>query len=338
MRNLSRKKYLLLLCILSFAITQAQENIKNYLLLGVDAAENIVSDYNSPVAEGLMYGLTGGWYNSAKVAKPWSISVSLVTNGSFIPSEKETFVLDASRFDNLMFLNGQTSARVPTIVGGTNTLTLIASLDNEDFEFESPEGIGLLDLNLLPTAFLQAKVALPKGTEVGVRIFPSTELSENSKIGLWGFGVQHEISQWITGMDEANWALSALVAYTTINGEYDIAEDNDGFVTGSNQLIDSKLDSWLIEIIGSTNFPIFNVYGGLGFITGTSSTELLGTYNIQTQTQSRSFTDPFAIGNDVSGVRANLGAKVRMGWFSINTDYTFQGYNNFSLGLNFKIR
>lgn len=337
MDQVSIKKTLLLLSFLSFAFVEAQENIKNYLILGVDAAENIVSDYTSPVAEGLMYGLTGGWYNSAKVDDAWSIDISLVTNGSFIPREKESFTLDASRIPNLSILSGESSARIPTIVGGNSTATLIASLDNEDFEFESPEGVGLLDLNLLPTAFLQAKVALPKGTEVGFRVFPKVELSDNSKIGLVGFGVQHEFTRWIKSMEQANWALSALVAYTTINGEYTF--QTDGLVGGSNQKLDSKLNSWLVELIGSTTFPIFNVYGGVGYVTGTSTTEMLGTYVVDTQQQSRTFTDPFDIGNEVSGIRANLGAKVRIGsWFNINTDYTFQGYNNFSLGLNFKIR
>ncbi len=67
MKRTSIKKSLLFSSFLSFAFVEAQENTKNFLISGVGAAENIISDYTLPVAEGLIYGLTGGWYNSAKV-------------------------------------------------------------------------------------------------------------------------------------------------------------------------------------------------------------------------------------------------------------------------------
>ena len=79
------------------------------------------------------------------------------------------------------------------------------------------------------------------------------------------------------------------------------------------------------------------MYGGLGYVNGNSDTRLLGTYEIQTITP-LTFTDPFDFQNEVDGVRANLGINWRTGWFGLNGAYTFQGYNNFSLGINFNIR
>jgi hypothetical protein len=63
----------------------------------------------------------------------------------------------------------------------------------------------------------------------------------------------------------------------------------------------------------------------------------LGTYEITAGGQVVSFTNPFDVQADISGVRFGAGANVRMGWFSMNLDYTFQGFNNISLGLNFDI-
>ena len=89
--------------------------------------------------------------------------------------------------------------------------------------------------------------------------------------------------------------------------------------------------------VTSTKFKKLNVYGGLGYVTGDSDTRFLGTYEVQTRTP-RTFTDPFDFQNDVSGFRANLGLNLRLGWFGLNTAYTFQGYNNFSMALNFNIK
>jgi hypothetical protein len=127
----------------------------------------------------------------------------------------------------------------------------------------------------------------------------------------------------------------AMVAYTRLNADYDI--QTEGFVTGTNQRVDGHVDTWMFELIASTKNPIYNFYTGLGYITGKSNYALLGTYEITAGGQVVSFTNPFDVQDDISGVRFGAGANVRMGWFSINLDYTFQGYNNLSLGLNFDI-
>ena len=126
-----------------------------------------------------------------------------------------------------------------------------------------------------------------------------------------------------------------MVAYTRLFADYNFQTGGD--VLGENQEIDVRMNSWLFEIIASTKFPKLNVYGGIGYVNGDSDTSLLGTYEIQTSTP-LTFTDPFDFQNKVDGLRANLGASLKLGWFGINTAYTFQGYNNLTLGLNFNIR
>ncbi|MCK8520763.1 hypothetical protein M0D21_04265 [Aquimarina sp. D1M17] len=314
----------------------SQDNLRSFLLVGIEFTERVASKYTEPMTEGIVYGLTGGWYNSAKVLEPWDIRVSIVSNGSFVPSEKETFLIDIRDIPNLNIAQNDSGiAQIPTILGGDTELQFIATRDGEQFEFTAPEGIGLIDLNLLPNAFLQLKIGLPKSTELGVRYFPKLNIDD---IGLeiWGLGIQHQISDWIPPLQDSKIAISGAVAYTTLLGEYNFVTD--GFVTGNNQKIDAKLDSWLFELIGSTKNPVFNIYGGLGYVLGKSSVQLEGTYVIETNTETLSFTDPFEVRNTVEGLRANIGASVTVKWFGINLDYTVQGFNNLSLGLNFKIK
>lgn len=330
------KRYFYAIVLLaSFQMSGQYGDFRNYLALGVEGAEDFASIYLNPLSEGLMYGLTGGYYNTAKVKEPWKVSLALVSNGSFVPKDKLSREIDISDIDNLRVLGGGNIIKIPTILGETKSnVTLIATLNGEDFEFDAPTGIGLVNINLLPNAFLQGSVGLPANSEFVFRYFPKLNIDEAS-VGITGVGLKHEISQTIQSLQTAPVALMAMVAYTRLNAEYDIFTE--GFVTGTGQRVDGYLNTWMFELVASTKNPIYNFYTGLGYITGNSNYALLGTYEITAGGQVVSFTNPFDVQADISGIRFGAGANVRMGWFSMNLDYTFQGYNNISLGLNFDI-
>ena len=332
-----KKQILLLVSILTLTTQSFSqiENIKYFLALGVEAAEDITSAYTRPMEEGLMYGLTGGWYHSAKVKDKWKFSLSLVSNGTFVPNEKRSHTINVDNYDNLAINNGSGIIEIPTILGSTNSSIVLTLLHQTgDFDFEVPSGIGLLDLNMLPAPFLQASLGLPEGTELKVRFFPKVTIDQ-AKIGLFGLGVQHEFSRWFKGLKESNISLSALVAYTNLNGDYSL--NNDGVVSGENHHLNYRLNSVLGELIASTNFPIYNVYAGVGYVTADTNTALKGSYDLNLPNRTLSFQDPFDMQNSISGIRASIGGTIRISWFMLNADYTFQGYNNLSIGLNFNI-
>ncbi|MEJ2585067.1 MAG: hypothetical protein P8Z38_08485 [Robiginitalea sp.] len=316
-------------------LISAQDRIREFLLLGTEIAEELTASYAEPAAVGLMYGMTGGWYNSAVVRDKWDVELSIVTNGSFVPSDARTFFIDTNRFDNLTTRTGEAIVEVPTVLGGNATpATLVASVQGEIFEFETPNGLGVSDLNLLPNAFLQAKVGLPFATEFGLRVFPKINVGD-VELGLYGVGLQHEFGRWIEFIDQSPVALSVFGSFTTLDADY--VFETGGDVLGENQRITIDMDSWLFEMVASTKFEKLNFFGGLGYVTGQSDTRLLGTYEVQTRIPI-TFTDPFDFQNEVSGIRANLGANLRLNWFGLNLAYTFQGYNNLSLGIHFNIK
>lgn len=330
------KKFLLVLGLFFSWQPYAQnDTFRNFLILGVERAEQLIGAYVNPMSDGLMYGLTAGWYNSAVVDNKWSVDISLITNGSFIPSEKLTTTVDISAIENLRVAGGGSIVEFPTILGGTDTsVTLIATLNGQDYEFEAPTGIGLADVSLLPAIFLQSSVGLPFHTEAVVRFIPKIDVDDVAA-GIFGLGLKNEVSQWWNKGKPSKIAVSALVAFNTLDVDYKLKEGQ--IVTGTDHRIQANLDTWLFEAIASTNNPIYNGYIGLGYITGNATYDMRGTYNIENSVQSVSFTDPFNVQNNIDGMRLSLGGKVRMGWFSINADYTFQGYNNLSLGLNFDL-
>ncbi len=335
--KLSFKKIFLFLVMLPAASLEAQNDFdfNNYLVLGVESAEELASLYLEPLSEGLLYGLIGGWNNSAEVKKAWELDISLVANGSFVPSEKLSKEIDISSIDNLEVLGGANRVRIPTILGATESeVTFVATLNGEEFVFDAPTGIGLFSTNLLPNAFLQASLGLPFNSELSFRFFPKLKVG-GVALGVFGFGLKHEVTKSVQSMEKWPLHISLFGAFTRLDADYDFQAD--GFVTGNSQKVDVYLNSWLIETLISTKFPVWNVYGSLGYANGRSNYALLGTYSIVTEQETLNFVDPFDVQGEISGFRTSLGTTVRLNRFKINLDYTFQGFNNLALGINYNL-
>ncbi|MEM7380146.1 MAG: DUF6588 family protein [Bacteroidota bacterium] len=329
------KKLVLLIFVISASVRSQDLDFNNYLLIGVEGAEELTAIYLEPLSEGITYALTGGWYKSAAVRDKWSLGLSLVTNGSFIPSERLSKDLNIGEIENLEVVGGGNIVAIPTILGSKeSTVTLIATVDGDQITFDAPTGIGLINLNLLPSAFLQAELGLPANFELGLRYFPKINVSDVT-LGMTGIGLKHEISKSIKALDRGPLAVSGMVAFTRLSTDYSFRTD--GFVRGENQFAEGHINTWLFELIASTKNPVYNLYGGIGYVQGEAEYALKGTYIIQTENDTIIFQDPFDVQNSVSGWRLNLGASVRMGWFNLNLGYTFQGFNNLSLGLNFDV-
>ncbi|MEM6893623.1 MAG: DUF6588 family protein [Bacteroidota bacterium] len=331
------KQRLFCLLLLFSLKVEAQNDfdIKSYLVLGVEAAEDLASLYLEPLSEGLLYGLTGAWNNGAEVKPKWELDIALVANGSFVPNEKLFKELDISAIDNLEVLGGSTSIRIPTILGSTSSeVTFIATLNDEEFVFDAPTGIGLFSANLLPNAFVQVGVGLPLHSELSIRFFPKLTI-EDASLGVIGLGLKNELTQSIKAFEKMPISVALFAAFTKLDAKYNF--ETDGFVTGEAQRIDADLDSWLLEIMASTKFPVWNVYGGLGYVTGKSNYALEGTYIIETQAETLRFENPFDVQGNISGFRGNLGGSVRLNRFKINLDYTFQGFNNLAFGLHYTL-
>ncbi|MDW7692828.1 DUF6588 family protein [Flammeovirgaceae bacterium SG7u.111] len=329
------KKVLLIVLVFLSAEGSAQDEVKGYLSLGVKKAEQLTSLYIQPLSEGLMYGLTGGWYNSAEVNKKWELDFSIIANGSFVPKDKLSTEIDISRFENLEVKGGGNKVTIPTIFGSTDaTVTFIATVDDDKYEFDAPTGIGLLSANLLPNAFLQASLGLPANTELSFRVFPKQNLDDAS-VGEFGFGLKHELSKSIKSLNELPISISAFAAYTRLDADYTFQVN--GLITGESQFVDVNIKTFQLELLVSTKNPTWNLYGGVGYVTGGANYSLKGTYVIETQNETLTFVDPFNVHSDISGMRACFGGKVSLGRFGINVDYTFQGYNNAALGLNYTL-
>ncbi|PKA83548.1 hypothetical protein ATE92_1704 [Ulvibacter sp. MAR_2010_11] len=323
----------------------AQENLEDLLAAGIEDAQRFTAGYISPAAEGMMYNTSNSWIQSAEVKKPLKFEISLIANATLIKDDKKSFTLNTSDYNNLYFRDGSTSKDVATAFGENNPDIVVYAIVKdetgvftEEVEFLLPQGLASVDVNVLPTAFLQARLGIFKATEIKVRYFPKID-REDVKTGLIGLGLQHEFTQWLPAEDVFPVAISGFIAYTNLSANYDFTDD--AIIEGERQQFDVTQNSWLFQVQASTKLPVFNVYGGIGFVSGTSDFDVLGTYRVRGGIPffetTNEFTDPFSVENKISGVRATLGAKLQLGFFGVHADYNIAEYSNISAGIHFGI-
>ncbi|MTE27838.1 DUF6588 family protein [Winogradskyella ouciana] len=329
------------LCI-SVSAAKAQNDIDVLLAAGVEDAERFANDYLAPGTNGMMYSLNANWFNSAKVKPLGGFEISVIANASLVKDEDKMFSMDTADYNNVQFVEGPSVQNVASVLGENNPdIYVEVEYDDPIFgsqtvELELPQGIGDQSKNLLPTAFVQGAIGLGSGIEVKARYFPKVDTDEVT-FNLYGAGLQLEFTEWLPADKLWPVALSALVAYNHLDGSYDIT-DSSG-IEGENQRLENDTNTWLFQLAVSTKLPVFNLYGGLGYITGKSDSDLLGNYRVTNgPLTSETITDPFSVSSEVSSVRGTLGAKLKLGFFRINAEYHLSEFDAFSVGVNFGFR
>lgn len=333
------KNILFLIALVSSLHIMAQSNANDLFAAGVNDAEKFTNAYVTPMSEGLLYSMSNGWYNSGKAKPLGGFEISIIGNmASFKNKEdKKGFELNTADYENLQFQDGSIVKTVATALGDIDGVgvyvdgPLAGNIDRQDFEL--PTGLSSENINFVPSAFVQVSLGLIKGTEIKARFLPKINTDE-AKLGFYGVGLQHEFTSLLPA--EKIWpiAISGVIGYTHLNGSYDFTEQ--GVIAGDDQKLDAKMNTWVFQAIVSTKLPIINFYGGLGYVTGKSEIDVLGTYS--GGLLAGSVTDPFSINNKISGVTGNIGAKLKLGFFRLHADYTLAEFNTLSMGINFGFR
>ncbi|MCM4151442.1 hypothetical protein DHD05_07565 [Arenibacter sp. N53] len=336
-------KYILLTGILILsAFGYSQSNVNELFAAGINDAEKFTDNYFGPVSEGAIYSLSNGWYNSADSKPLGGFEISIIGNMTSFKNkeEKKSFVLNTADYENLQFVDGSSSQPVSTALGDLEGIRVFVEGElapgvTTREEFELPTGLASENINFIPTAFLQLSVGLVKGLEVKARFLPKID-TEDVAIGLYGVGLQYDFSKLLPADKILPVALSAVVGFTQLNATYDFTNSN--IVDGSDQKIDVDMNVLTFQAIASTKLPIINFYGGIGYVSGKSTTDVLGTYRVQSGPFQETYEDPFSLSRKASGVSGTLGAKLKLGFFRLHADYSLAEFNNLTVGVNFGFR
>ena len=326
------------------AKAQTNDGFESILLASGDAAK-ITEAYMNPAMKGLIYGMNNGWYHTAKAHKLFGFDISIGLNATIVPRADEVF-----RFADLGLTNTtSTSATAATVAGDKDlqvpvTFNGTVSGQNVSATFNMPGGIkGDVPLNAIPTPAVQVGLGLPWKIDAMVRLVPEVG-SDNVKGSLIGIGLKKEITSWFGPMKKTPLHVSLLAAYTSMTVDYDIQAESS--ISGAGQRAEFDLNSYTVEAIASLNFPVINIFGGIGYNGGTSNLRMLGTYRLEydtglpvpNDTVTETVVDPLNLDFDASGFKTTVGARLSLGFFKIFGSYTLQEYNTVNAGIAFSFR
>lgn len=328
---------------LAVGVSKAQiDNSLDVLLAaGVEDAQRFASDYLKPGTNGLIHSINANWFNSASAKPLGAFEISIIGNYGPIKDDKKSFIMDTDLYNNVQFQQGTSAQRVASVLGVNNPeIDVVVQYEDPIFGDQEvivtlPSGIGE-DLDFIPTAIVQGALGISNGLEVKARLIPKITV-DDLEFGMFGGALQGELTKWLSDDIYMPVAISGLIAYTQVNTTYNLTGSTG--IEGENQRIENAMSTWLFQLLASTKLPIINFYGGIGFISGTSDSDLKGTYIVTDgNVSAEPIIDPFSVSSKVSNIRATLGTKLKLGFFRLNAEYQISDFNVFSVGLNFGYR
>ncbi len=286
----------------------------------------LAGEYVNPAAEASVYQSSGGWYTSAKKKELWDLEISLQGNLLFIPNKSKNFLIDESRLQNLS-IQGD-NAYTPTALGGDNYIVLEGLIGTEAFEFDSPEGI---NESYAKHAQLQASFGLWEGTTLIGRYSPKIKINK-TYYHLYGFGLQHNISQWIPSIRKSSFNLAGLITYSVYSVSDNFSEINFVGESLNSVVIDGK--SFMFNLVASKQLKKFNISSAVGLTSSKFKNSLGGEGSILLPLLNRELG---SLNESKTNFKADIGLDYKFYDFSVNTMLTFGSYTNLVLGINYNL-
>ena len=322
--------------------------------------------YMKPWINAFGAGLNGSWYNTAKPHKLGGFDITIGVNAGMVPEADQNF--DLSTLGLSSNFNPKTGI-ASTVAGPDKSGPLMTySVDSPSGKvnlasFNTPPGT---TLKLIPVPTAQIGLGLPFGTEIKGRLIPKIPIGD-SDVMLWGVGLVHSIMQYIPGNELLPIDASIFAGYTKLTGNIALSlqpQTLDGhspnyttynlLTSFNDQLLHATVDALNISAIASVTVPVVTIYGGIGYSKTHTILELRGTFPTPTLVTKTLPELSYAEYNDsgvkksadfpkmdiknFSGIRANIGLRIKMAVITIHADYTRAQDNVFSTGLGISFR
>lgn len=333
--------------------TRAQIDDFDFLKAGPVDGATITEAYISSWANAFGAGVNGSWYNTAKPHKFGGFDLTFGANIGFVPSSDNSY--DVTKIGLTQFKG---TGMAPTISGAASsgpTLTGPTIGSITPVSFKTPPG---LNWGYMPVPTLQAGVGLPLGSEVKVRYIPTVKIGDGD-ISSWGVGLVHSIMQYLPGDKLLPFDVSLFGGYTKLVGNAPINLDpgQPQFYTTmyppasfDNQNLEMIIEAWNASVIASLNLPVISFYGGLGYTKTSTEINMTGNFPMPTINTARStstyvYEDAGVLKNfpkididNFSGLRTNIGFRLKFAIITIHADYTWAQYSVVSTGLGISFR
>jgi hypothetical protein len=357
--TLKRIKVLLVSVILLSSAAFSQFENVDFLRTAPQDGAKFIEAYIAPWANAFGAGLNGSWYNTAKPHKFGGFDVTLGVNIGMVPASDKTFEISSLDLSPALAGTGQAS----TIAGPKNNpQAMTYSVGGVELAtFETPPGT---EWKFIPVPTLQVGIGLPLGTELKGRFIPRLQI-KGGDIMLWGVGLMHSITQYLPGDKLLPVDASIFAGFTRLNGNVPLDLQpaivgghnpnytNYSLASFNDQNLSATIDALNVGAIASINLKVITFYGGLGYSKTKTLIELTGYYPTPTVV-TPGVAAPYAEYNDTgvktgsdfgeinienfSGLRANIGFRIKLAVITFYADYTRSQYNVVSAGLGVSFR
>lgn len=177
-----KKRLILLVCVfcsfLAIQRSQAQD-LEESLSLYLSTNGSL---YMQPLADAFGANLNSGFFHTARIKKMgFHLNVGFKAVGALISDDQKTF----------------TSKAEGDLPGGMKLPTVFGDEDGVYIDEIDETVTGVWNTSIFPVAIPQLTVGSLLGTEVTIRWMEWTVSEDFGKIGLFGFGIRHSISQYI---------------------------------------------------------------------------------------------------------------------------------------------
>lgn len=341
--NSLKRSILTLISAVVFTLSAiAQSDLDNLIKGSTEDANYLVKGYVTPALNAVGYGLNQGWYNTAKPHKVLGFDLTITAAAISIPSSDLSYRVENSKLSTIDLVTPTPTgggANVPTIFGSDVAPTYRFRASGSTFQ--GAPGLNLdvpISGTAIPVPMVQLGIGLPKGTDVKLRFFPSTGLGTGGKdgsVGMFGIGVLHDVKQYIPGVKELPFDLSAFVGYTKLNFDVNLDPTNN-----PSQKATFATSATTIQGLISKKISVLTFYGGLGYNFIGSDLNVKGTFDLDGNpaTKDDRKDNPISISNSTSSASFTAGLRLKLAIFTFHGDYTFQKYNALTLGFGFNVR
>ena len=316
-----------------------------------------IQAYLSPWANAFGSGLNGGWYNTAKPHKFGGFDITTNFSVGVVPTSAETFDVSKIGLSPAITFTG---SGIASTAAGPKTSNTQMSYNQSGVAlatFKTPQGSAL---KYIPVPMAQVGVGLPFGTEVKFRFIPKISVQDGT-VSLWGVGLVHSLVQYLPGNKLLPFDVSLFGGYTKLNGNVPLKlEPDQAFTqnytapyssTFANQNLNFNVSALNVSLIASLNLPVVTLYGGLGYCKTQTKIKIQGDFPtpvlVATPTSHAEYNNsgvkkgsdfPEIDIKNFSGLRANIGLRIKLSVITIHADYTKAQYNVFSAGLGVSFR
>ncbi len=356
-KSMKRSGFLMIILFFISLVSFSQFKDVNFLRSAPADGALYIKAYLTPWANAFGSSLNGGWYNTAKPHKFGGFDITTNVSVGMVPTSAETFDVTKIGLSPSLSVSGTGIASTAAGPKTTNTQMSYNQSGVALTTFNTPKGTAL---NFVPVPMAQVGLGLPFGTELKFRFIPKIAIGDGN-ISLWGVGLVHSLVQYLPGSKLLPFDVSLFGGYTKLKSNIPMSLQPDPAVAQNytspysnvfaKQNLNFSESALNVSLIASLNLPVITLYGGLGYCKTQTEIKIQGDfptpvlvatpdphveYNNSGVKKGTDFPD-IDIKN-FSGLRANIGLRIKLAVITIHADYTKAQYNVYSAGLGVSFR